>query len=205
MKAPMHPDATESLRVVFDLLLQDMAMEPVDPATLPWDQPILLLRAAPLDHLKDFFARLPTYSPTPDLHILSHARDRDALREMAPCDFTFHAYPTPGRYCLEEVPAAMLARLRATGFGALLVLDTGDSATLFDEVERLLAAIDGQQMIAVQKNGLFLRSAEWRQRRRAQAAFLRLVAWSQPMASGDITMSENQDGWPAPRATNDRS
>lgn len=178
MKAPMHPDATESLRVVFDLLLQDMALEPVDPATLPWDRPILLLRAAPLDRTQTFFERLPAYSRAPDLHVMSHARDRDALREMARCDFTFHAYPTPGRYSLEEVPTAMLERLRAIGFGALLVLENGESAELFDEIERLLAAIDEQRLIVVRRDGSFHRSAEWRRRRRAQAAFLHLVEWS---------------------------
>ena len=49
MTASMQPDVTESLRVVFDLLLQDMAAEPVDPLTLPWERPLFLLRAAPLE------------------------------------------------------------------------------------------------------------------------------------------------------------
>ena len=100
--------AEAPLRAVLDMLLQDMALEPVDPATLPWHEPMFVLRGAPMDHMEAFFRLVVAHCSAPALHVMSHARDRDVLRAMAPCEFTFHAYPTPGRYCLEEVPSAML-------------------------------------------------------------------------------------------------
>jgi hypothetical protein len=197
--------AETPLRAVFDMLLQDMALEPVDPATLPWDEPIFVLRGAPIDHMESFFRLVAAHCAAPALHVMSHGRDEDALRALAPCDFTFHAYPTPGRYRLEDVPAAMLDRLRMAGLGTLFFLDTGVSAELFDEVERLFAAIAEHRMVTVRNDGTCARTADWRRRRRAHAAFLRLVEWYQSALDPGTAISENQDAPNGSRVTNERS
>ena len=110
---------------------------------------------------------------------MSHARDEAAIGEMAPCDFTFHAYPTPGRYRLEEVPAATLDRLRSLNFGIVCFLDTGEHADLLDEVDRLLGAILPDATICFGNDGTFGRLPARPVRKRAESAFFRLVEWSQ--------------------------
>ena len=172
-------DAARGLRVVFDLLLQDMALEPVALASLPWHEPILLLRSAPMPRFRAALQQIVACCPAPRLHVLSHAHDEEAIREGAPCDFTFHAYPTPGRYRLEAVPPAMLDRLRSTGFGILLFVDPGTSGDLFGEVERLFAAIRGDRMVSFRQDGTCARTPDARLRRRAESAFLRLIEWYQ--------------------------
>ena len=77
-------EAASGLRVAFDLLLQDMALEPVDPGTLPWNQPILVLRSAPMDRLLALLDQILVHCPAPALHILSHARDEPTIRDRAP-------------------------------------------------------------------------------------------------------------------------
>jgi hypothetical protein len=110
---------------------------------------------------------------------MSHARDEKTLREMAPCDFTFHAYPTPGRYRLDEVPSATLDRLRAVDFGILFFLDTGSFADLLDEVDRVLGAIRPIGIISFGNDGTCARLPERQVRKRAESAFFRLVEWYQ--------------------------
>jgi hypothetical protein len=156
-----------------------MALEPLDPATVPWNQPILVLRSAPMDRLLALLDQIVAHSAAPALHIMSHAHDEPTIRDRAPCDFTFHAYPTPGRYRLEEIPAAMLDRLRSVGFGSLIYLDPGTSADLFGDVEALFAGVNDTHLIRVGKDGAFARVRDPRLRRQAESAFLRLIEWYQ--------------------------
>jgi hypothetical protein len=172
-------DAATGLRVVLDLLLQDMALEPVDPATLPWHEPILILRSADMERFRAVLRQIVSHCPAPMLHVLSHARDEEAIRYGAPCDFTFHAYPTPGRYRLAAIPASMLDRLQSMRFGALLYLDPGTSADLFGDVEALFAGIEDHRMVTVRDDGTFARASQPRLRRRAESAFLGLIEWYQ--------------------------
>lgn len=174
---PSH--AARCLRLVLDRLVQDLPLMPVDPATLPWDRPILVLRSANMTRLRAFLDEIVIRCPTPALHVMSHARDEGAIRDMAPCDFTFHAYPTPGQYRLEDVPATMLDRLRTAGFGTVFCLDAGTWGDRLENVDRLLAAILEPGMVSFRGDGTYARAADWRQRRRAESAFLRLLAWYQ--------------------------
>ena len=169
-------DAARGLRVAFDLLLQDMALEPVDAATLPWNEPILVLRSAPLDRLLALLDQIVVHRPAPALHILSHARDEPTIRDRAPCPFTFHAYPTPGRYQLDQIPGPMLDQLRAVRFGTLFYIDPG-SADLFGAVESIFEAIQDHGMISVRDDGTLGRTLNPRLRRQAESAFLRLIEW----------------------------
>ena len=180
---PASPAAL-GLRVVLDLLLQDMALEPVDPAALPWHEPILVLRSADMERFRAVLRQIVTYCPAPRLHVLSHARDeqaiRDAIHEIVQCDFTFHGYPTPGRYRLEEVPVAMLEQLRSVGFATLVYIDPGTSADLFGEAEAIFAGIqDTSIMVSVRADGTLGRAPDARLRRRAESAFLGLIEWYQ--------------------------
>ena len=168
----------QSVRGVLDALLQDMTLDPIEPASLPWDAPILILRSAPMDRLAALLADICQRTPGAVVHVLSHARDGDAVRALSP-EAIFHPYPTPGRYRLEDVPPATLESLRAVGFGVLLFLDPGTSSGLFDEAERLFAAIADRPMISVREDEGFARARDSAQRRRAQAAFLALVDWYQ--------------------------
>ena len=172
-------DAARGLRVVLDLLLQDMALEPVDLATLPWHEPILILRSADMERFRAALRQIVAHCPAPRLHVMSHAHDEATIRDMTPSDLTFHGYPAPGRYRLEEVPAAMLERLRSVGFRTLLYLDPGTSADLFGEVEVLFAAIQDDGMVVAREDGSFGRTSNARLRTRAEAAFLRLIEWYQ--------------------------
>jgi len=170
-------DTAQSLRTVLDLLLQDIPLQPVDPATLPWDQPIFILRSANMGRMRALIDEILVHTPTPLLHIMSHARDEKALRELVPCEFMFHAYPTPGRYRLEDVPSATLDRLRAVDFGILFFLDTGSFADLLDEVDRVLGAICPMGIISFGNDGTCGRLPERQVRKRAESAFFRLVEW----------------------------
>jgi len=172
-------DAANSLRVVLDRLVQDLPLAPVDEATVPWDRPILILRSAPMRRLQALLGGIVARCPTPAIHIMSHARDEDAIRAMAPCDFTFHAYPVPGPYRLEDVPAATLDRLRAEAFGSVFCLDAGTWGNGLGEVERLLAAILERGMVSFRGDCTYATLDGWRQRRRAEAAFLELLEWYQ--------------------------
>ena len=168
----------QSMRAVLDVLLQDMALDPVDPASLPWDTPILILRSASMDRLAALLGDIRTHAPRSTVHVISHERDAGAVRAMAP-DIVFHAYPTPGRYRLDGLPAAALEALRAARFGLLFFLDPGTSGELFDEAERLFAAVADRPMISVREDGSFGCVRHSGDRRRAQAAFLSLVDWYQ--------------------------
>lgn len=172
-------EAMESVRTVLDLLVQDIPLRPVDPATLPWDRPIFILRSANMGRMRALLDEILVHTAVPELHIMSHARDEQALRDLAPCDFTFHAYPTPGRYRLEEIPAATLGRLRTVNFGILFLLDTGSFADLLDEVDRVLGAIRPIGIISFGNDGRCGRLPERRVRKHAESAFFRLVEWYQ--------------------------
>jgi hypothetical protein len=140
---------------------------------------VLVLRSAPMGQMRAFLEHVVVHCSSPTLHVMSHARDEATIRAMAPCDITFHAYPTPGRYRVEDVPAAMLDQLRSIDFGTLFYLDTDISADLFAKIEKLFAAILENRMVGYRSNGTYVTSTNWRQRRRAEAAFLRLIAWYQ--------------------------
>jgi hypothetical protein len=172
-------DAAQGLRTVLDLLLQDLPLTPLDPAVLPWDEPILVLRSADMKKMRAFLDRLVARCPSPALHVLSHARDEAAIRAMVPFALTFHAYPVSGRYRLEEVPRATLDALQAAGIGTAFFLDTGISGDLFDEVERLLSAIAPDRLVSVHEDGTLARTPERRLRKRAESAFLGLIEWYQ--------------------------
>jgi hypothetical protein len=189
-------EAARGLRIVLDLLLQDMALEPVDPASLPWHEPVLVLRSADMERFRAVLRQIVGHCPAPMLHVLSHARDEETIRYRAPCGFAFHAYPTPGRYRLAEIPAPMLDRLRSTRFGTLIYIDPGTSADLFGEVEALFAGIQDHCMVVVREDGTFARASHPRRRRRAEAAFLGLIEWYQLKLE-----SESPDGERRPRAT----
>ncbi|MEP7305688.1 MAG: hypothetical protein ABJA98_09235 [Acidobacteriota bacterium] len=169
-----------SLRAVLDLLLQDMH-KAVDPATLSWDRPIFVLRSANMGRLQALLEEIVLRCPAPALHVMSHARDEEALRQAAPCALTFHAYPTAGRYRLEDVPVAVLDRLRAVPFGILFYLDTGPYDDLFNEVERLLGAISSIDITRFCNDDTYAGSSHRRLRQRAEAAFLGLIEWYRPM------------------------
>ena len=202
--APALPAAERSLRDVLDVLLQDMALEPIDPATLPWNRPIFILRSMPLDRLARLVAAIHRHAPAPALHVMSHARDAESIRATAP-GCTFHAYTTPGRYRLEDVPLAMLDRLRRMEFGMLVFPDPGTSEALCREVERIFEAIDPTRMVTFTTDGAFARAADWPRRQRARSAFLRLVEWYQSSPDPASSMSENQEPSAPFRATNVRS
>ncbi len=144
-----------AMRAVLNLLRQDLALARVDPAKLAWDRPVLVLRSGNMGRMRAFFEELAQHPQIPALHVLSHAHDEDAIRAMAPRDITFHAYPVPGRYWLEHVPAAILERLRSEGFGMLAFLDTGAADDLLTEVDRLLTAIAENRMICFCDDGAF--------------------------------------------------
>lgn len=170
-------NTAQSLRNVIDMLLQDMVPETVDPASLTWDRPILVLRSANMARLRAFLDELIVLCPKPTLHIMSHARDEQTIRDMAPCEITYHAYPTPGPYRLAEVPSAMLERLRSTDFGTVFFLDADLGGDSLEEAERLLAAIQPSRTVSVRGDGTYARMQDWGQRRLARAAFLRLIEW----------------------------
>jgi hypothetical protein len=172
-------EGAQGLRVVLDMLLQDLPLQPVAADTLRWDRPILVLRSADMKKMRACLDRLVAHCPSPRLHVLSHARDEEAIRAMAPCDLTFHAYPTPGRYRLEDVPAAMLETLRAADFGTAIFLDTGRFVDLFDEVERLLMAVVDHRPVTVLADGTFAQAPERGLRKRAESAFFGLLEWYQ--------------------------
>lgn len=172
-------ESARSLRTTLGLLLLDMAPKPVSPATLQWDQPIFILRSANMGRMQALLDDIVTHCRTPRLHIMSHARDEETLGQMVSCDFTFHAYPTPGRYRLEEVPAASLERLRAVEFKTLFFLDTGSFSDLFDQVEQLLAAVAEIGMISFNNDGTYSRPPLRRLHQQAESAFLRLIEWYQ--------------------------
>jgi hypothetical protein len=167
--------AAQGLRVGFDIHPPDMALEPVDPATLPWDTPILVLRSAPMPRLQTLLDQILSHRRDPALHIMSHARDKETIREMVPCDFTFHAYPTPGRYRLDGVPAKTLDQLRSVGFGTLLYIDPGTSADFFREVGSLFLAIQEHGMVSVGTDGTFARVTDLRLRKVAESACLHVI------------------------------
>jgi hypothetical protein len=162
---------------MFDLLRQDLGFARVDPATMPWSRPVLVLRSGNMERMRALFDDLARRPQIPALHVLSHAHDEDAIRAMAPRDITFHAYPTPGRYRLEEVPAAMLERLRSEEYGMLMFLDTGDADDVPTEVQRLLTAIAEDRMVCVRDDGTFAASPDWHHRRLTETAYLRLCEW----------------------------
>jgi len=162
---------------VLDLLLQDFHLDQVDAAALPWDRPIFVLRSANMTRMQAFLRQVVKHTPAPTLHIMSHARDEDAIRAMRTCAFTFHPYPTPGPYRLDGVPAETLALLRATDFGTVFFLDPGPADDELDDVVGLLAAIAENRTVSFSIEGTFAGTANWRQRKRAHAAFLRLVEW----------------------------
>jgi hypothetical protein len=169
----------KSLKIVLDMLLQDMTLNPVDPATLPWDRPIFILRSANMGRMRALIDQVIVRAVAPQLHIMSHARDEQALRELVPCHFTFHGYPTPGRYRLEEISPSTLDRLRAVDFGVLFCLDPGLSAELLDEVDRVLVAIGPTSGISFGSDGQYSRLPERRGRQRAECAFYGLIEWYQ--------------------------
>ena len=179
------------VRAVLDILLQDIALQPLPAAALPWDRPVLVLRAAPMDQLERFIEEADRHGAAA-LHILSHARDREAIAAMAPRAI-FHAYPTPGRYKLEEIPAALLHRLRSHGFAAFVFLEPGTSAELFDEAERIFAATGAADMVTFSPGAAFARPGDWGHRRRAQAAFLQLVEWYQSRVASAPIAASNQE------------
>src|SRR3954466_5761556 len=80
--APPLSDAARALQTVLDMLLQDMALEPVDPATVPWAEPVLVIRSAQMKQTDAFLRRVAQYGRPPAFHIISHARDEDAIREI---------------------------------------------------------------------------------------------------------------------------
>ena len=196
-------ESARSLRTTLDLLLLDMAPKAVSPATVRWDRPIFILRSANMGRMQALLDDIVTHCRTPRLHIMSHARDERTLREMAPCDFTFHAYPTPGRYRLEEIPAPALERLRAVEFKTLFFLDTGVFNDLFDEVERLLAAVAETGMISFDNDGRYTRPPHRRLHQHAESAFLRLIEWYhlklEPASTGPLVAQRLQAG-PSPNA-----
>jgi hypothetical protein len=171
-------DGARSLRAVFDMLLHDKALQPVDPDTLPWDRPIFVIRSAHMGRMDHFFQQVAARSSRPDLHVLSHARDEDSLRTLAPFPFTFHAWPTPGPYRLENLPAPLLERLQAQRFARLFFLQNSAGDRL-EEVERLLMAIQPGSPVCLLSSGAFAQAADARQRQLAEAAFLRLIEWYQ--------------------------
>lgn len=172
-------EGARGLRIVFDNLPQDMALEPVDPAMLAWDQPILVLRSAPMPRLAALLDQILSHRRDPALHIMSHAHDQEAIREMARCDFTFHAYPAPGRYRLDGVPNATLDQLRAVGFGTLFYMDPDTSVQLFANVGSLFRAIQEHGMVSVGTDGAFARVADVRLCTVAESAFHRVIGWYQ--------------------------
>jgi len=159
------------------MLLQDIHSDRVDPVTLPWDQPVFVLRSANMARMRAFLRQVAIHCVSPALHVMSHARDEDTIRAMTTGAFTFHPYPTPGPYTLDEVPASTLDRLRSTGFGTLVLLDPGPADDRLDDVVRLLAAIAESRTVSFDIEGTYARTANWRQRKRAHAAFLGLVEW----------------------------
>ena len=173
-----QPTTTEqSLRVIFDLLLQDMALTAVDPATLPWQQPIFVVRSAHMERMQAFFEELAARNPTPILHVMSHARDEAALRAAAPFEFTFHPYTGEGPYRLERVTNETLERLRQVNFGQLFFLDAGTAGDRLLDVEQLVCAVGDARVVTFRGDGTLVTSANWHQRGRAMQAFLRLVEW----------------------------
>jgi len=178
-RASWQRDASASVRDVLDLLLQDCSPKPVDAGALPWDRPIFVLRSAALTRLRALLSEIARHNPSPSLHIMSHARDAEAIGQMVPWRFTFHAYPTPGRYCVEAVPAAMLDELRAIDFGSLLFLDTAPDANFYDEVERLLGAVAADRSVIFREDGTFAKAPPAAARQLAEPAFFRLVEWHQ--------------------------
>ena len=167
---------------MLDQLVGGLPLTAVDPATLPWDRPIFVLRSGNMKRLQALLDEIVARCPTPALHVMSHARDERAIRDIArraSCDVTFHAHPVPGGYRLEDVPATLLDRLRATGFGMVLCLDAGTWGDRLGEVERLLAAILEPGMVSFLGDGTYASADDWRQRRRAEAAFLHLLDWYQ--------------------------
>jgi hypothetical protein len=175
---PVEPsEAARALRTVFDMLLQDKALREISPDGLPWREPILVIRSAPLDRFEALIQRITEHTPAPNLHVLSHARDEASIRAAAKCDLTFHAYPTPGPYRLEGLPEEMLDRLRSLRFGTLFFLDTGTSSDMLGEVERLLAGIRENRAVSFRGDGTFAKTPDWRQRGLAEEAFLRLIDW----------------------------
>jgi hypothetical protein len=201
---PELPDGERSLRDVLDLLLQDIVLTPVDATSLPWDKPVFVVRTAPLDWMPGLFDEIQRHHAASRLHVMSHARDADAIRAMAP-GATFHPYTAEGRYRLEDVPLAMLHRFRQMDFGTLIFPDPGTSADLCDEIERLFTAIDLQRMVTYTRDGGFARARDWQRRARAHAAFLKLIEWYQSSVEAESSIAANQVVAIPAGATNDRS
>lgn len=175
--APAFTETARGLRRVMHLLLRHQALKPVHPEALDWNQPILVLRSAPLDQMRLLFDAITDRATTPQVHVLSHAHDETAVRACAPWPITFHAYPVPGPYRLEALPAAVLARLQDAGFGIVFYLDAGTEGHRLGEVERLLAAIRDSRMVMFRSDGGYVHGRDWRLRQLASAAFLGMIAW----------------------------
>ena len=176
---PIVQGEQESLRVVLDMLLKDKALALVEPESLTWHQPLLVVRSAHMGRMAAFFRQVTRQTATPDVHVLSHARDEAALRAMAPFPITVHAYTAEGPYRLDDAPAALLARLRGTRYGTVFFLDAGTRAHGLDEVERLVAAVQPEPIVCFMGNDTFAQAPDMRQRQLAKAAFLQLIEWYQ--------------------------
>ncbi|MEP7305691.1 MAG: hypothetical protein ABJA98_09250 [Acidobacteriota bacterium] len=171
--------AGKSIGIVLDTLLRDMSLEAVHVDRLLWDRPIFVLRSASMERMRAFLGEILVHASAPKLHIMSHARDESAIRAIAHCDVTFYAYPVSGPYRLENVPAATVDRLQSVGFGTLFLLDAGTSGERLGDAEKLLAAIGEHGMVSFLADGTYAALSDWRQRRRAESAFLRLMEWYQ--------------------------
>jgi hypothetical protein len=182
----MATDVAAGLGTVLALLLQDRALATVDAGTLPWDRPMFVLRSAHMERMQQFLDVVRAHSAAPRLHVMSHARDEEVLRSMAGHDMTFYPYPTPGRYSLDIVPAEMLERLRAVGFGALIFLDAGQHGEGLDAAVEVLAAIDEPRMASFRSDGTFGRPDDWGVHRLASAAYYRLIEWYHAKLGPDI-------------------
>jgi hypothetical protein len=167
----------ESLRTVFDLLAQGLALEQMDPSALEWHKPTLVLRSAHMGRMRAFLHQVHLRTETPMLHVMSHARDEAAIREMAPFPIVFHAYPVPGRYRPEDMPADLLATLRQQEFETAFFLDAGTAGDLLEDVERLLAEVRKDRMVSFRGDGTFARNPDWPLRRASASAFDRLLDW----------------------------
>jgi FkbM family methyltransferase len=178
-------DVAQSLSTVLTLLLQERTLQEVDVEALSWDRPVLVVRSAHMGRFDAFLKTVLARRPMPSLHVLSHARDEQAIKAMTGAPLTFYAYPTPGAYRLEEIPPNMLAALKAVGFGTLVFLDAGQNDEGLDQVQRLLAAISDAGVVSYRAggsfsdraNGGFARAADWRRHHLAASAFQRLIEW----------------------------
>jgi hypothetical protein len=171
------------MRHLLARIANDLRPDPIDPASLDWDGPVLVLRSAHMGRMEALLNALPD-APQLRLHVMGHGRDEQVIRQMSRRPVQFHAYPREGPYRLEDLEAPALDALRSIGFLQLIYLDAGTHGAGLEGVCRLLEALDGRRLVSFRADGRFCRVVPAR-RDAARTALDRVLEWYLQRIVGD--------------------